>query len=60
MNKKLYIQPDFAVDELKIDDAFMLTASEEDTIIDDGGTTSGSGVTEGDAKNRNEWNDGLW
>ena len=61
MNKKFYIQPSSAIEDWKVDEAYMLTASDEEgNVAGDGGNTSGSGVTEGDAKERNAWNEGIW
>ena len=61
MDKKLYIQPALAVDEFKIDDAFMLTVSLGDNNPTEVTETTGqNGITEGDAKERDAWNEGLW
>lgn len=59
---KKYIKPISAIEDLKVDDAFMLTGSVEGQTIVEGseeGTGAGN-VTEGDAKERNAWNEGLW
>ena len=61
MNKKFYIQPSSAIEDWKVDEAFMITASDKDgTVADDGGNTSENGVTEGESKIRDSWNEGLW
>jgi hypothetical protein len=59
---KKYIKPISAIEDLKVDDAFMLTGSPDNIIgeNEDDNTTSGNNITEGDAKERNAWNEGLW
>ena len=54
---KKYIQPEVQEKKSLINDSIMLTGSPD---IPDGGNTGDSGVTEGDAKLRDEWSDGLW
>ena len=58
---KKYIKPISAIEDLKVDDAFMLTGSVEgQTIVGEGEGTGSGNITEGDAKERNAWNEGLW
>ncbi|MBR4366371.1 MAG: hypothetical protein IKP43_06290 [Bacteroidaceae bacterium] len=61
MNKKLYNAPEVREINYRIDNVVMLGASKDgEEIIGDGGSTSGSGITEGDANKRNaEWGN-LW
>lgn len=62
MNKKLYIAPKVQEINYRVSDVVLIqgTNGEGEEIIGDGGSTSGSGVIEGDANKRNvEWGN-LW
>jgi len=61
MNKKFYIAPKVQEINYRVSDVVLISASNEgEEIIGDGGSTSGSGVIEGDANKRNvEWGN-LW
>ena len=62
---KKYIQPEVQERKSLINDSIMLIGSDGqgNKIIeeDESGTgTGGNGITDGDAKLRDEWSDGLW
>ena len=58
---KKYIQPEVQEKKSLINNPILLGAStEEGNVIGDGGGTGEGNVTEGDAKLRDEWSDGLW
>lgn len=56
--KKIYMKP-IAGEEMMISlDSLMITASGDGTnLVDNGGTTSGGNISEGDARQYNLWED---
>ena len=58
---KKYIKPETDINQLSALDTYMLTASENNNpMFDDFGDTESAGITSGDAKSRDAWDDGLW
>lgn len=59
--KAKYIKPYITEDLLLSDEDLMITVSggqgEGKPIVEDGGSTSGSGITEGDSRLFNVWDD---
>jgi hypothetical protein len=58
---KKYIQPEVQEKKSLINNPILIEASfNGQKLVEDGGDTSSGNVTEGDAKLRDEWSDGLW
>lgn len=56
--KAKYIKPSITEDLLLSDEDFMLVVSGDGKpIVEEGGSTSGSGITEGDSRRFNVWDD---
>ena len=58
--KAKYIKPCITEDLLLSDEDLMITVSGDDTknLVEDGGTTTGGGITEGDSRTNSVWDDG--
>ncbi len=58
--KAKYIKPCIMEDLLLSDEDLMIKVSGDDNknLVDDGGTTTGGGITEGDSRTNSVWDDG--